>query len=114
MPSFAGGLSRPRLPISSRFTTPSYIFLNSGLNDGNQGWNPLVGVVVGIDAGIVGGEVPHLVEAMLDRIGVGLVAEMPLAGEVRRIAVFLEELGDRRRFLPQTVLIARSNHDRER
>ena len=74
---------------------------------------PLVGVVVGVDAGVVGGKILHLVEAVLDRIGLGLVAQMPLAGEVRRIAVLLEELGDRRRLLAQGVLVARSDDDRE-
>ena len=43
------------------------------------GMEPLVGVVVGIDAGVISGEVLHFVEAMLDRIRLGLVAEMPLA-----------------------------------
>ena len=33
---------------------------------------------------IVGGEMLHLVEAMLDGVELGHVAEMPLAGEVRR------------------------------
>src|SRR5258708_38676286 len=56
----------------------------------------------------------HLVEAMLNRIGIGLVPQMPLAREIRRVAVFLEEFGDRRRFLPKAVLVARGNYDRER
>src|SRR5580704_1651436 len=75
---------------------------------------PLRGVVVGIDAGIIGGEMFHLVEAMLGRIGVGLVAQMPLAGEIRRVTILPEEFGDRRRLLSEPVLIARGNHDRER
>ena len=77
------------------------------------GMEPLVRVVVGIDAGIVGGEILHLVEAMLDRIGLGLVAQMPFAGEVRRVAVLLKELGDRRRLLAQGVFVARRHHDRQ-
>ena len=56
----------------------------------------------------------HLVEAVLGRIGVGLVAQVPLAGEVGRVAVLLEEFGDRRRFLVQGVRIAGGDHDRER
>ena len=36
-------------------------------------------VVVGVDAGVVRGEMLHLVETVLGRIGVGLIAEMPLA-----------------------------------
>src|SRR5438132_12924233 len=75
---------------------------------------PLRGIVVGIDAGIVGGEMFHLVKAMRNWIGIGLVTEMPFAREVGRVAVFLEEFGDRRRFLPETVFVARGNHDRER
>src|SRR5260370_14970684 len=55
----------------------------------------------------------HLVEAMLNRIVSGLVPQMPLAREVGRVAVFLEEFGDRRRFLPKAVLVARGNYDRE-
>ena len=46
------------------------------------GMEPLARVVVRIGPGIIGGEVLHLVEAMFDRIGFGLVAEMPFAGEV--------------------------------
>src|SRR4029077_8552807 len=56
----------------------------------------------------------HLVEAMLNRIGIGLVTQMPLAREVGRVAVFLEEFGDRRRLLPEAVFVSRGNHDRER
>src|SRR6516162_4439936 len=56
----------------------------------------------------------HLVEAMLNRIGIGLVTEMPFAREVGRVAVFLEEFGGRRRFLPEAVFVTRRNHDRER
>src|SRR5258708_21176324 len=56
----------------------------------------------------------HLVEAMLNRIGIGLVPQMPLAREVGRVPVFLEEFGDRRRLLPKAVFVSRGNHDRER
>jgi hypothetical protein len=62
--------------------------------------------VVGVDASVVGREMLHLVEAMLGRIGRGLVAEMPLAREVCRVAVLLEEFGDRRRLLAEVVLVA--------
>ncbi len=68
------------------------------------------GVVVGVDARIVGGELLHLVEAVLDRVELGLVAEMPLAREVGRVAVLLEELGDRRRLRLQAVLVT-GRHD---
>ena len=34
----------------------------------------------------------HLVEAVLDRIELGLVAEMPFAGEVSPVAVLLERI----------------------
>src|SRR5207248_9539871 len=67
-----------------------------------------------IDSWVVRGEFLHLVEAMLDRVGLGLVAEMPLAREVGRVAVFLEELGDGRGFLAQEVLITRRDDDRQR
>jgi hypothetical protein len=49
------------------------------------------GVVVRINAGIVGGEMLHLIDAMRGGIGFGLVAEMPLAGKVGRVTVLLEE-----------------------
>src|SRR5206468_5235200 len=78
------------------------------------GMRPRRRVVVVIDAWVVGGEFLHLVEAMLDRVGLGLVAEMPLAREVGRVAVLLEELGDRRGFLAQEVLITRRDDDRQR
>ena len=73
-----------------------------------------VRVVIGIDARIVGGELFHFVEAMFDRVEFGLIAQMPLAREIGRIAVLLEELGDRRRGLRQAVLVARHNHHRQR
>ena len=73
---------------------------------------PLVGVRVGIDAGVVGSELLHLVEAMLDWISRRLVAEVPLAREVRGVAVLLEELGDGRGFRAEVVFVARSHHDR--
>src|SRR5208282_22341 len=78
------------------------------------GMEPLVCVVIGIGAGVIGGEVLHLVEAVLDRIGFGLVAEMPLAGKIGRIAVLLEELGDRRRLLAQEVRVGGRDNDRQR
>ena len=43
---------------------------------------PFAGVVVGVNAGIVSRKVLHLVEAVLDWVSVGLVAEMPLARKV--------------------------------
>ena len=72
------------------------------------------GVIVGIDARIVGGELSHLVVAMLDGIELGLVAEVPLAREVGPVSVLLEELGDGRRLLPQPVLVSGGDDDRQR
>src|SRR5437773_11204929 len=66
---------------------------------------PRTGVGVGIDTRIIGGERFHLVEAVLDWIGFRFVAEMPLAGEVRRVTVLLEELGNRRSAFPEKVLV---------
>src|SRR6266478_9601034 len=71
-----------------------------------------VGVV--IDAWVVRGEFLHLVEAMLDRVGLGLVAEMPLAREVGRVAVLLEELRNGGCLLAKGVLVARRDDDRQR
>jgi hypothetical protein len=51
---------------------------------------------------------------MFNRVELGLITQMPLAREVRAIAVLLEELGDRRRGFRQAVLIARHHHHRER
>ena len=81
---------------------------------GEPGMEPFLGVVIGIDAGIVGGEMFHLIEAMRGRIGIRYIAEMPLAREVGGVAVLLKEFGDRRRFLAEIVLVARSDNDRER
>src|SRR5262245_49218883 len=39
---------------------------------------------------------------------------MPLARKVGRVSVLLKELGDRGRFLTQTVLVAGSDDDRQR
>lgn len=71
-------------------------------------------VAVAIDAGIVRGELLHLVEAMLDRVELGLIAEVPLAGEVSGIAVLLVELGDGRRLFPEAVRVAGNDNDRQR
>src|SRR5262249_45943868 len=54
------------------------------------------------------------VEAVLDRVGVRLVAEMPLTRKVCREAVLLEEFGNGRRFFAQRVLVAWGNHNRQR
>ena len=90
------------------------IFLEFRIERREPGVEPLVGVVVGVDAGVVGGEILHLVKAVFDRIGFGLVAQMPLAGEVGGIAVLLEELGDRRRLLTEHIRIAGRDDDRQR
>src|SRR5947209_13980066 len=75
---------------------------------------PRTGVGVGIDTRIIGGERFHLVEAVLDWIGFRFVAEMPLAGEVRRVTVLLEELGNRRSAFPEKVVVTGGDHNRER
>jgi hypothetical protein len=72
---------------------------------------PLLGIVIGIDARVVSRELLHLVEAMLDWIGLRLVSHVPLAGEVSRVTVLLEEFSYGGRLLPDGVLIARCNHD---
>src|ERR1017187_6729602 len=69
---------------------------------------------VRIDAGVISGELFHLVEAMIRRVGNRLVAHVPLAGEVGGVAVLLEEFGDGRGLRLEVVLVARGNHDRER
>src|SRR6478672_2188343 len=61
---------------------------------------PFARVVVGVNTSIISGEMFHLIEAMLDGIGVGLVTEMPLAREVGRVTVLLEEFRNRRRLFP--------------
>src|ERR1700744_5436085 len=50
---------------------------------------------------------------MIGRISHRLIAEVPFAGEIRRVAILLEELSDRRRLGPQIVFISRSHDDRE-
>ena len=71
-------------------------------------------IVVGVDARVIGCELLHFVVPVLDRIELGLVAEVPLAGEVSRVSVLLEELGDRRRLLPEPVLVTGGDDDRQR
>jgi hypothetical protein len=56
-------------------------------------------VAIRVDARIVGSKLLHFIEAMFNRVELGLIAQMPLAGEVRAISVLLEELGDGRRGL---------------
>jgi len=51
---------------------------------------------------------------VLDRVHLGLVAKMPLAGEIGGVPVLLEELGDGRRFLLEPVLVAGTDDDRQR
>ena len=45
-------------------------------------------IVVGVYAGVVGGEVLHLIEAMLGGIGGRNIAHVPLAGKVCGVAFF--------------------------
>ena len=70
-------------------------------------------VVIGIDARIIGGEYLHFVEAVFNRVELGLIAQMPFAGEIGRVTVLLEELGDCRRRFRQAVGVTRNHHDRE-
>ena len=84
-----------------------------GVEFREPGMGELIRVVIGIDARIIGGEFLHFIEAMFDRIELGLIAQMPLAREIGAVAVLLEELGDRRRGLRQAVLVARHHHHRE-
>ncbi len=46
------------------------------------GMREAIRVVIGIDARIVGGEFLHLVEAVLDRVELGLISQVPLARKV--------------------------------
>ena len=71
----------------------------------------VLNAVIGIHAWVIGSEHFHFVEAMFNRVELGLITQMPLAREVSAIAVLLEELGDRRRGLRQAVLVARHHYD---
>ena len=51
---------------------------------------------------------------MLDRVELGLVAEMPLAGKVRRVAVLLIELGDGRCLFLEAIGVAGNDDNRHR
>src|SRR5215475_13895905 len=103
---FAGWPATPS--HSYMFTTSKYSFLNSALYEGNHGWNHLEVSGVRIDARIVRGERLHLIEAVRDWVGLGLVAEMPLARKIRRVAVLLEEFGNGGRLLAQRILVTRA------
>ena len=46
-------------------------------------------------------------------VSLRLIAHVPLAGEVRRVAILPEEFGNGRRLLPEEVRVARSDHDRQ-
>src|SRR5262249_32215854 len=81
---------------------------------GKPRMEPGRGVAIRVDPGIVRAERLHLVEAVLDRIGFGLVAEMPLAGEIGRVTVVPEEFSDGRGLLAKEVLVAGGNDDGER
>src|SRR5207244_6485372 len=80
---------------------------------GEPRMEPRTGIGVGIDAGIIGRERLHLVEAVLDWIRFRFVAEMPFAREVRRVAVLLEELRNSGCLLAEGVLVARGDHNRQ-
>jgi hypothetical protein len=51
---------------------------------------------------------------MIGRVGHRLVAQVPLAGEARGVAILLEEFGNGRRLRPQIIFVTRSNHDGQR
>ena len=108
-----GRLARDAFPFG-QIHVLAVIFGELRIVGRKPGMEPLVGVVVSVDAGVIGGEILHLVEAVLGRIGRGNVAHVPLAGKIGRIAVLLEELGNRRRFLAQVVRVARRDDDRQR
>src|SRR5262245_12898342 len=74
---------------------------------------PLGCVGVGVDARIVSRKRLHLVEAMLDWIGLGLVTEMPFARKVRGVAVFLKEFSDCWRLFFERIFVARGHNYRE-
>ena len=69
----------PAFPSHSpRLTTLVVHLVVFGVERREPGMEPFAGVVVGVDAGVVGGEMLHLVEAVLDRIGLRLVAQCHL------------------------------------
>jgi hypothetical protein len=74
---------------------------------GIEFWEPRMGeatrIVIRIDARKVSSKLLHFTEAMFNRIELGLITQMPLAREIRAIAVPLKELGDRRRGLRQAI-----------
>ena len=86
--------------------------MNSGLSAGQSGCQ--VGVGIGVDPGVVGEHVVHLVEAVGDRVGLVDVAEVPLADLDGGVALLPQELGDRRGFRGEVVGITRQQHQRER
>ena len=113
MPTFWAG--SPAFPSHSpRFHQAVEGILEFRIVRREPGMEPFLGVVIGIDAGIIGGEMFHLIEAMRGGIGIRYIAEMPLAREVGGVAVLLKEFGDRRRLLAEIVLVAWSDNDRER
>src|ERR1019366_471030 len=89
-------------------------FFKIGVIRRKPGMEILGSIRVGIDAGVVGGEFFHFVEAMIRRIGNRLVAHVPLAGKVGGVAVLLEKLSNRWSLWAEIVLVSRGNHDRER
>ena len=70
--------------------------------------------LVGIDTRVICRELLHLVEAVIDRIELFHVAEMPFAGKVSLVTVVLVELGDGRRVRVQPVRVAGNHHNGER
>jgi hypothetical protein len=63
-----------------------------GVEFREPGMGEAIRVVIRIDARIVGGELFHFIEAIFNRVELGLITQMPLAREVRAKAVLLEEL----------------------
>ncbi len=63
-------------------------------------------VGIGVDAGVIGQHVVHLVEAVRRGEVLGLVAYMPFAKLHRRVIRLLQILGDGRRLLGEAVRVA--------
>jgi hypothetical protein len=68
---------------------------------------------VGVDPRIIGEEILHRIEAVVDRHGVDRVAQMPLSRKIGLVAVLPEKLCDGRRLRSDLVRIAGRDHHRK-
>src|SRR5262249_24535688 len=109
-PNHLGRLTRDPFPLTQIHNIVIYL-LELRVERRKPGVEPLAGVVIGIDTGIVCGEVLHFVETVRDWIRLRLVAQVPFSGEIREITVLPEKLGNSRRLASQKVLIAGSNYN---